>query len=83
MATLNIKNVPDDLYDALRKRAEENRRSLNSEVIVSLERVVREQPLEDDFYSRLRRIQESHARLKDVPPTAHDLVDGAVEDGRP
>lgn len=83
MANLNIKNVPEDLYMELRKRAETNRRSLNNEVIVSLERVVRERPDGDDFYSRLRRIQAVNEMLKDIPPNAHDLVDEAIEEGRP
>ena len=33
MATLYVENVPDDLYDALRKRAKRNRKSIASEVI--------------------------------------------------
>lgn len=36
MRTLTLKNVPDDLYDALRHCAEKNRRSLNQEAIVRL-----------------------------------------------
>ncbi len=38
MATLTIKNIPDELYRQLKKTAEQHRRSLNSEVIVCLER---------------------------------------------
>jgi plasmid stability protein len=37
MPTLYVENVPDDLYDALRKRAKENRRSIASEVLSMLE----------------------------------------------
>ena len=33
MATLNIKNVPDRLYEGLRARAKEQRRSVAQEVI--------------------------------------------------
>lgn len=36
MATLNVKNFPDGLYRALRKRARERGRSLSSEVTVLL-----------------------------------------------
>jgi antitoxin FitA len=34
---LSIKNVPDDLADRLRERAERNRRSLQRELLVILE----------------------------------------------
>jgi plasmid stability protein len=37
MATLTIRNVPDDLYAALKERARRNRRSLNQEVLALLE----------------------------------------------
>ncbi len=37
MATLNIKNFPEDLYHALGELAKEDRRSLSGEVIYLLE----------------------------------------------
>lgn len=37
MATLTIRNVPDELYAALKERARRNRRSLNQEVLALLE----------------------------------------------
>jgi plasmid stability protein len=40
MATLTIKNLPDSLYESLKQQAVLHRRSLNSEVIVSLENVL-------------------------------------------
>ena len=40
MATLTIKNMPDDLYQDLKQQAILHRRSLNSEAIVSLALVV-------------------------------------------
>jgi plasmid stability protein len=40
MATLTIKNIPEELYEQLKQRAAQNRRSINSEVIVCLERVL-------------------------------------------
>lgn len=33
MSILNIKNFPDDLYERLRERAKEDRRSISQEVI--------------------------------------------------
>lgn len=37
MPTLYVENVPEDLYDALRKRARANRKSIASEVLALLE----------------------------------------------
>ncbi len=36
MPTVTIKNVPDRLYEKLKKRAKENRRSIDSEAIFCL-----------------------------------------------
>jgi plasmid stability protein len=41
MATITIKNVPDELYELLRERAEINRRSINGELIYLIENTVR------------------------------------------
>jgi len=46
MATLNIKNLPDPLYESLKLRAESQRRSVAQEVTHILSEVLtREQPL--------------------------------------
>ena len=38
--TLTLKNVPDDLYEALKSAAVTHRRSLNSEAIVQLQKAL-------------------------------------------
>ncbi|MFB6345402.1 MAG: Arc family DNA-binding protein, partial [bacterium] len=40
MVSLSIKNVPEELADYLRKRAEENNRSLQGELLTILEESV-------------------------------------------
>jgi plasmid stability protein len=37
MATVTVKNIPDELYDRLKSIAEMNRRSINSEIIMCIE----------------------------------------------
>lgn len=37
MATLTVKNIPDELHALLKESAERNRRSLNSEILIRLE----------------------------------------------
>jgi len=44
MATLNVKNMPDDLYEQVRQLARRDRRSLSQEVIVLLGRSLGEVP---------------------------------------
>ena len=37
MATVTVKNIPDDLYARLKEAAARNRRSINSEIIARIE----------------------------------------------
>jgi plasmid stability protein len=43
MSVLHVRNVPETLYERLRRRAEEQRRSLSAEVIVLLTRALEEE----------------------------------------
>jgi plasmid stability protein len=68
MASLTIKNVPADLLRQLRRRAASNRRSLNLEVIASLEATMRATPIDpEDLLARARalRITPRGMRLTD------------------
>jgi plasmid stability protein len=56
MATLYVENVPDDLYEALRKRARTQRRSIAAEVLSLLEQFI---PTEKE----LKRRREATRRL--------------------
>ena len=38
MATLHVRNVPDELYERIRERSEASRRSLSAEIVVLLSR---------------------------------------------
>ena len=40
MATFTVKNIPDELYTRLKSVAVINRRSINSEIIMCIERAV-------------------------------------------
>lgn len=40
MATLTIKNIPPDLYEKLKIQAKINHRSINSEIIFTLKKVL-------------------------------------------
>jgi plasmid stability protein len=69
MKTLTVRNVPDDLYRSLSSLAARNRRSLQQQVLVVLERVrALDQP------SPLRRATEWRKRLQ-----GRDLGDTVLE----
>lgn len=59
--TLTLKNMPDEVYQRLKASAKANRRSLNSEAIVCLERMLQAQP--PDATGRLERARNLRARL--------------------
>ena len=42
MATLHVRNIPDELYDRIRERAEAGSRSLSAEVVMLLTEAVEE-----------------------------------------
>lgn len=41
MATVTLKNIPDELYDQIKQSARTNRRSINSEIIMCIEMTLR------------------------------------------
>jgi len=55
MATLYVENVPDELYEALRSRAKQNRKSIAGEVISLLEENV---PTAQELRRRQRLFQQ-------------------------
>jgi plasmid stability protein len=67
MPTLYVENVPVDLYEALRKRARSQRRSIAAEVLSLLESSI---PTEKELRTR-RRLFKKLERLRATPsPTA-------------
>ena len=80
MATLTIKNIPEDLYAQLKRYAEINRRSLNSEVILCIERVIRSRKIQPGVYlARARKLREKTQRY----PISDDEFNAAKTAGRP
>jgi plasmid stability protein len=56
MTTITLKNIPDPLHAALRRRAASNHRSINREAIDCLEQVVLGRPVSADaLLARIRR----------------------------
>ncbi|MBP7866048.1 MAG: Arc family DNA-binding protein [Acidobacteria bacterium] len=79
MPTLTIKNLPPELYERLKERARLHRRSLNSEVIVCLEKA--EGPgfgSEEEILVKARHWRERTASL----PLSDDEITQAKREGR-
>jgi len=70
VATLNIKNLPDELYAQLKERAKQEHRSVSQEVVHLLSRALRTPPT------------ESITRLRGVARGAYGDVDAYLENER-
>lgn len=58
MANITIKNIPDDLYEKLKKSAKIKRRSINQEIIVCIEESVQEEgSAPDELIENARRLR--------------------------
>jgi plasmid stability protein len=79
MATLYVENVPDELYEALRKRARLKRNSIAAEVLELLEQSV---PTERQLKARraaFRRLERLAAQPSPSPgpfPSAEEMIRG-------
>lgn len=80
MATLTIKNLPDEIYAALAKNAKRHRRSINNEVIVQLEYLNDGKAFETE--AELARIRKLRDSIKGVYVTEAD-IQFAKNEGRP
>lgn len=78
--TLTLKNIPDFIYDRLKRSAEAHRRSMNSEAIVCLEAALL--PAKVTPAARLARARELRAALPKGQFQAHD-IDELKRAGRP
>jgi plasmid stability protein len=71
VATLHVRNVPPDLYGALRAQARRNGRSITAEVIEMLRRGVRTRTPEE----LIETIRKGHERVAPILHTLPDPVD--------
>lgn len=77
MATLYVENVPDDLYEALRKQAKANAKSISAEVLALLKENV---PTEEELKRRRRFIEKLKELSSQKPltpgpfPSAEEMI---------
>ena len=80
MPALSLRDIPEQVYARLKEQASANRRSLNAEVLVILERATRSRRLDAD--ALLNRIDGVRARLE-LPTLTDEFVHDAKRHGRP
>jgi plasmid stability protein len=80
MPALTIKNIPELLYQQLKNAAELHRRSINSEVIVCLEKTLGATKITPA--DRLNRIEQLRSSVKTNNITAED-IGSAINSERP
>ncbi|MEW6349533.1 MAG: Arc family DNA-binding protein [Thermodesulfobacteriota bacterium] len=77
---MTVENVPGDLYEKLKKRAEERGRSIDDEVIVCLKDALERPRVDADaFLARLGALQRRIA----APRLIDEILRSAKEEGRP
>jgi plasmid stability protein len=76
MATLYVQNVPDELYEALRRQAQQNCKSIAAEVVSLLELNVptrAELKLRRDFLRQARRLQSRKGSAAGPFPSSEEM----------
>ena len=81
MATVTLKNVPEELVRMLKGQAKQNRRSLNQEALARLESsLATPRRGGGETVKALRRL---HRRLTGLPPLTDAFLNRAKNEGRP
>lgn len=76
MPTLYVENVPAELYEALRERARQNRKSVAAEVVSLLEQNIptpAELKSREEFFQRIKRLQNRRQRTPTSFPSTEQL----------
>lgn len=80
MTTLTIKNIPDEIYQNLKQQAALHRRSLNNEVIISLEQILGEKkPGAITIINKARKLRAKSANYT----LTEKILKIAKDQGRP
>jgi plasmid stability protein len=79
MTTITVKNIPPILYGRLKQQAENNRRSINSEIITILEKALTIRPIDAEaVLESTRKLREMTAKYT---ATAEE-IEKMINEGR-
>jgi len=80
MPAITLKNIPEDLYDQIKKNAKINYRSLNSEILYILNQSLGHKQI--DPVILISKIEKLQAKLS-LPKLSDDILFQAKNEGRP
>lgn len=80
MATLTIRNLPEDVHLALKERAQKHRRSLNQEVISELSASTKRSDAGTGWKQANVLVDEMRAKIKRFMTT--EEIDAAIREDR-
>ena len=80
MASITLKNIPDDLYARLKAAAQAHHRSINSELIHCLETALKPRAVSPE-----ERLERLHRIRPDIEPStvSAEEIEQAIDEGRP
>jgi len=81
MPALTLRNIPDNLYQNLKRQAVEHHRSLNKEVVYLLEVALQSRERDDEAW--LRQAVTLRNSLGDIQLLDDDILRQAKNEGRP
>ncbi|MGA8493748.1 MAG: hypothetical protein WB711_25235 [Terriglobales bacterium] len=76
MATLYVENVPDEVYEGLRERARQHRKSITAEVVSLLEENIvtaTERKARQQFLRQAQRLRSHRPRSAAAFPSSEEL----------
>lgn len=80
MPTLQIRNLPQELYDRLKQAAEEAKRSMTQQAIVILEKKLMSE--EEERKKQVERLQAINQQTKGVPDTSIEEITKIIREMR-
>lgn len=80
MASITLKNIPDNLYDKLKMTANIHHRSINSEMIHCLELVLMPKTLAVNERLQRAKLIRSNINVGTIDPVE---INNAISNGRP
>ena len=76
---ITIRDIPDDIYEKLKRQAELHHRSINSEVIVCLKKIVQSRRRDpNQIITRAKKLKEKAKGSLSI-----DQIQDAIDQGRP
>lgn len=80
MPTITVKDIPSDLYEALKKKAAAHHRSINREVIHYIEQAVGSREVDvEDVLEKARTMQKKVGKV----PISEEILNEYKNSGRP